>query len=108
MVATRTVTGLREEWCQQHRHGYRCPYHQDHQREEPLQQVHLVGLRQVDTQEQQEQRDEEGGQTEAALDEIPRAPGTETAAGVHELMVLVQDLTLARILNHALVGSARR
>jgi hypothetical protein len=62
----------------------------------------------VDAEQQQEQGDEEGWQTETTLNEIPRAPSAQATTGVHEFMVLVQDLTLLRILNHALVCGTRR
>ena len=61
----------------------------------------------MDAYQEQEDGNEEGGESEAAFDEIPRCIGTHAATSVAELLMLIQDLTLTRRLNHALISCSR-
>ena len=49
-------------------------------------------------------RNHEGCQSEATLDEKPGGIGSHTATAVAELLVLIEELPLARSFDHALVG----
>ena len=62
----------------------------------------------MDTQQDDKHRNQERRETESPFDEIPRGIGTHTAAGVRELMVLVQHLTVPRVFYHTLIGCSRR
>ena len=108
MIAAGTETGILKEWRQELCERNRSPDHQNHQRHKPLQQVHTVGFHHVDAQQHDEHRNQEGRQSKAALDEIPRHISTHTTTGIAEFMVLVQHFSLARIFNQTLVGRACR
>jgi hypothetical protein len=62
----------------------------------------------MDAHQEQEYGDEEGGESEATLDEIPRCIGTNAATGVTEFMMLVHDFPFPRHLNQTLIGCTRR
>ena len=62
----------------------------------------------MDAQQEDEHGNQECRQAEAALDEKPGEIGTKAATGVRELLMLVQQFTVARVFYHALVGSSRR
>ena len=106
MIATRAVAGIDEERRKKLGEGDRAPDHQNHERQEPLQEIHPVGTNEMDAEENEEKWYHKGGDAEAALDEIPRDVGTKTAAGVAELVFLIHDFTFTWIFYQTLVCCA--
>ena len=89
VVATGVVACAVEEWGEELGKRYRAPYHDDCQAHEPLEQLDLVGTYQTQRNQENVHGNQEGCQTEAALDEEPCRPCAHTTAGVLEFMVLV-------------------
>ena len=97
-----------EEGRKEFRKGDGSPDHNDHQRHKPLQQVDAIGPHQVDARQEDEGGNHKGGNAKAALDEVPGQIGSHAAAGVAELLMRIEELTIARCLDHRLVGGSRR
>ena len=103
MIAPRAVAGIDEERRKELGESDRSPNHQEHKCQEPLQEVHSVSTDEMYAEEDEKERYHKSGNTEAAFDEIPGRIGTKTATGVTELVLLIHDLTFARIFNQTLV-----
>ena len=107
MVAAKAEVAVAEEG--RHKLGQRDgePQHHQHQTHEPLQQRGLEGFHQSERQQEEEGGHQEGGQPEALLHEEVGRVGSQRAAGILELAVLVGHLAGVHILDDAHVGLSR-
>ena len=108
MIATGVETDVSQEGCQESCQSDGSPDHQDHERQEPLEQIDPEGTDKIGAQQQDEHGNEESRKTKATLDEIPRSVSANAATGVAELMMGIHDLTITRILYQALISCSSR
>ena len=107
MVASRVEVGVDKERRQEFRHCNRCPYHEDHEAQEPFGQADFaVGPHEFQPKQQHESRNKERGQSKAFFYEEMGCVGTKGATRVGKDMLLIEQLAIVELFYQALVSGA--
>ena len=108
MVATQAEMTLTQQRVNEPGQSDGSPDHHQHEAHEPLEQVRLEGLHQLQRRQENENRHQEGREAKALLYKEIGGVGPNRATQVLELAVLVGHLARTEIANHAHVSGTSR